>query len=95
MCARKSKIIEIGNSQGVRIPLSMLEQVGIGGSSRAEVLGQKVELEPTEEGILLRHIRAPRAGWEEQFAAMSEAGGDALLDDVPQASSWDEHEWDW
>lgn len=95
MCARRSKIIEIGNSQGVRIPLSMLEQVGIGGSSRAEVLGQEVELEPTEEGILLRYIRAPRAGWEEQFAAMSDDGEDTLLDDVPQASSWDEHEWKW
>jgi antitoxin MazE len=95
VCAKRSKIIEIGNSQGVRIPLSMLEQVGIGGSSRAEVLGQEVELEPTEQGILLRHIREPRAGWNERFAAMSENGEDALLDDVPQASSWDEHEWSW
>lgn len=93
MRAMKTRIIEIGNSQGVRIPLNVLEQAGIGGGSRAEVLGQEIEMTPTEGGILLRVANHARAGWEEEFARMAEEGEDALLDADAPASEWDEREW--
>jgi antitoxin MazE len=91
----KTKIIEIGNSQGVRLPLNLLEQAGIKGESRSDVVGQEIEVTPTDEGLLLRAVRHPREGWEEHFAAMAEAGDDALLDESVQTSTWDEREWTW
>jgi antitoxin MazE len=95
MLANKTKIIRIGNSQGVRIPRSLLEQAGLLGGEHGNALGQEVELEVGEGGILIRPVREVRAGWSEQFKAMAEGGDDALLNDVPQASSWDEQEWVW
>ena len=95
MLGNKTKIIRIGNSQGVRIPRSLLEQAGVVENERGDVLGQEVELEVEEGGILIRLVRQARAGWEEQFREMAERGDDAMLEDVPQASSWDEKEWVW
>jgi antitoxin MazE len=95
MLANKTKIIRIGNSQGVRIPRSLLEQAGVIENERGDVLGQEVELKVEEEGILIRLVRQARAGWEEQFREMAERGDDAMLEDVPQGSSWDEKEWVW
>ncbi len=96
MFSIKTKIIEIGNSQGVRIPLKQLAALaGVSGSSRTQLVGQEIELESTEDGILLRLPRHPRAGWGAKFAQMAAAGDDALLDDIVQTSSWDETEWTW
>jgi antitoxin MazE len=95
MLANKTKIIRIGNSQGVRIPRSLLEQAGVVENEQGDVLGQEVELEVEEEGILIRLVRQVRSGWEEQFREMAEREEDLLLEDVPQASSWDEKEWVW
>jgi antitoxin MazE len=95
MLANKTKIIRIGNSQGVRIPRSLLEQAGVTENEQGDVLGQEVELEVEEEGILIRLVRQTRAGWDEQFREMAERGDDALLDAMPQESSWDEKEWVW
>jgi antitoxin MazE len=83
----KTNIIRIGNSQGIRIPKVMLEQ------SR---LGTEVELEVTEETIIIRPAFRPRQEWGEQFRLMAEAGDDRLLDgDAGGASTWDEDEWVW
>jgi antitoxin MazE len=95
MAGTRTKIIRIGNSQGVRIPRSLLEQAGLVANERSGGLGQEVELEVGQESILIRRARKARAGWAEQFERMAERGDDALLDDLPQASDWDEREWKW
>jgi antitoxin MazE len=66
------KLIKIGNSRGIRIPGSFLEQAGI---------GDEVELEARENQIVMRSVTYPRQGWEEAFRAMAERGDDQLLDD--------------
>jgi antitoxin MazE len=86
MVAVRTRIVRIGNSQGVRIPKPLLEQAGI---------GDRVELEVLEGQISIRPARSARAGWAEQFAAMHESGDDALIDGPQVASSWDEEEWEW
>ena len=69
----KTRIIKIGNSQGIRIPKLLLEQ------SR---LGEEVELEVRDSQIVIRPAGSrPRQGCEEAFRAMSERGDDRLLDD--------------
>ena len=82
-----TQIVKIGNSQGIRIPKPLLEQVGLNGT---------VQLEVEAGCLILRPVRVPRQGWEEQFQRMAENGHDALLDaDAPALTRWDETEWEW
>lgn len=83
----KTRIIKIGNSQGVRIPKLLLNQTD---------LGEEVELELQQNQIVIRSVHQARAHWEEQFRTMAELGDDKLLDDgVMVATTWDEDEWEW
>ena len=84
--AVKTRIIKIGNSQGVRIPKPLLEQSG---------LGEEVELEVEQNKIVIKGVAPPRRGWEEAFALMAERGDDALLDPDITDSPWDETKWEW
>ena len=83
----RARIIRIGNSRGLRLPKSLLEECQ---------LGADVDL-AVENGVLVvRPIPSPRAGWEQAFAAMAEAGDDALLDPEESVSTdWDQAEWEW
>ena len=82
-----TRIVKIGNSQGIRIPKPLLEQVGLNGT---------VQLEVEADCLILRPVRVPRQGWEAQFQRMAENGDDALVDsDIPSMTKWDETEWEW
>ena len=67
-----TRIIKIGNSQGIRIPKLLLDQIGLDG---------EVELAVQEDQQVIRPIRRPRDGWDEQFRMMAEHGDDQLLDE--------------
>ena len=83
----RTRIIKIGNSQGIRIPKLFLEQ------SR---LQDEVEMEAQGNQIVLRSATVPRQGWGEAFQEMVAEGDDQLLDgDQVKASQWDEREWQW
>ena len=85
----KTRIVKIGNSQGVRIPKAILEQAGL------EEQGE-VELEVGERQIVIRPAGHPRAGWRGQFEEMARQGDDRLLDlDLASLSEWDDSEWEW
>jgi len=81
----QTQIVEIDNSQGIRIPKSLLEQIGI---------SEAVEIEVHGDRIVIRAAQKPRAGWEEAFAKMAEQNDDVLLDDVT-TTEWQEFEWEW
>jgi antitoxin MazE len=83
--ATKTRIIRIGNSQGVRIPKPLLEQSGLEG---------EVELDVQKGRIVIRHPLRPREGWEAAFATMAAEGDDVLLD-APTPTEWEETEWEW
>jgi antitoxin MazE len=82
----KTRIVRIGNSQGVRIPKPLLEQTG---------LRDEVEIEVEGNCLVVRAARRPREGWAEAFEAMAAAGDDALLDGETPSTKWDEDEWQW
>lgn len=83
----KTRIVRIGNSQGVRIPKLLLEQTGLNG---------EVELSAEEDTVVIRTARKPRAGWDAAFREMARRGDDALLDPkAPMGTAWDEDEWEW
>src|SRR5215467_1755815 len=76
----RTRIIRIGNSQGIRIPKLYLQQTG---------LDEEVELDVQENGIVIRSVSHPRQGWEQAFQAMAEKGDDQLLDaELVTQSSW-------
>ena len=81
----KAKIIDIGNSKGIRLPKSLLEQLGF----EDEVL-----LEATKDGLVIRPSHVARFDWAKSFHAMAQAGDDRLLDDYA-STSWDKKEWGW
>jgi len=83
----KTRIIKIGNSQGIRIPKLLLEQTN---------LGEEVELELQRDQIVVRPAHHARHNWEDEFKAMAERGDDKLLDsDVVIPTVWDDKEWEW
>jgi len=83
----KTRIVAIGNSQGIRIPKPLLEQTGLSG---------EVEISAEDDGLVIRPAKRPRAGWAAAFRKMAQRGDDTLLDDAaPSLSAWDEGEWQW
>jgi antitoxin MazE len=91
----RTKIIGIGNSQGIRIPRRLLAQAAITPDAQGRFVGQEIEIALTAGGLILGPARQARAGWEEQFARMAAHGDDALLYDASLANTWDEQEWVW
>lgn len=81
----RSKVVKIGNSRGIRIPHTLLEQAG---------LTDEVELRVEGDKLIVRSARQPREGWGIKFARMSQHGDDRLLDKSLQ-NKWDEEEWTW
>ena len=84
----KTKIIRIGNSQGVRIPKPLIEESGLSG---------EIEMILRDDEIILRSAEEKRKGWNEAFERMAREGDDQLLDreEVEQPSDWDERDWEW
>jgi len=85
----KTRIVQIGNSRGIRIPKPLLEQTG---------LCDEVDITAEANGLVIRPIRKkkkPRQGWAEAFKEMHRQGHDALLGGDHSLSDWDLGEWEW
>jgi antitoxin MazE len=80
----KTRIVAIGNSQGIRIPKPLLEQAGLEGD---------VALHAERGRIVITAVRRTRAGWAEAAARLHERGEDELLETPPPA--FDAEEWEW
>ena len=81
----KTRLVNMGNSRGVRLPKPLIEQVG---------LGDEVELRVVNGAILVAPANPPRAGWAAAAARLSLAGPDGLLD-PERPTRFDEEEWRW
>lgn len=83
----KTRIVKIGNSQGIRIPKLLLRQLQLTG---------EVELTVKHNQLMIKPSQRPRQGWDEQFRKMSERRDDRLLDkDAVSLTEWDQDEWQW
>lgn len=70
----ETSIIKIGNSKGLRLSKTIIEQYNI---------KDKVELILEKGQIILKPIALPRQNWEKEFKKMAENNDDTLLmDDV-------------
>ncbi len=81
----KAQIIQIGNSQGIRIPKMMLEETKLTG---------EVELEVHPDGLLIRSAQTPRGDWDTAFKALADNEDDQTLDASP-ATRFETKEWQW
>ncbi len=80
----KASIIQIGNSQGLRIPKPILRQCGF---------SDEVELEVHNKELLIKSTAHVRKNWAKAFETMARNGDDKLLEST--ATKWDENEWEW
>ncbi len=81
----RSKVVKIGNSRGIRIPRTVLEQAG---------LEDEVEMVVEGDKLIIQSPHKHRQGWDAQFAAMAEQNDDRLLDEYT-STHWDDEEWTW
>lgn len=83
----KAHIIRIGNSRGIRIPKTVIEQCHLRGT---------MDLDVQQGQLVIRSVAKPRAGWSEAFEQMHRHGDDQLMDrDAPSTSQWDRKGWTW
>lgn len=84
----KTKLIRIGNSQGVRIPKPLIEESG---------LSEEIEMILRDNEIVLRSAEESRKDWDKAFEEMARENDDQLLnqEDIEQPSEWDQTEWIW
>jgi antitoxin MazE len=54
----KTRIIRIGNSRGIRIPMPLLQQSGLSG---------EVEIRAVDGSLVIRPAKQPRTGWAAAF----------------------------
>ena len=81
----KAKIIPIGNSQGIRIPKTIIEQCGFKNS---------VEMKIIDGSLILTPVKNIREGWAESFQEMAANSDDELLIDDAISTREDE-DWEW
>ena len=84
----KTKVVKIGNSRGIRIPKSLIDESG---------LKSEVDLEVIDGQIIIKSISQSRESWDSAFKKMAKNKDDSLLDSVTltQQSTWDKEEWEW
>ena len=81
----KARLVQIGNSRGVRLPKPLIEEAG---------LTEEVEIRSREGAIEITPRKAIRAGWADAARCLAESDEGRLLD--PQTPTrFDEQEWEW
>jgi antitoxin MazE len=81
----KTRIVRIGNSKGIRIPKTLLDE--------AE-LPEEVELHAERGRLIVQAAHHARSGWAEAAKKMHTRGDDALLDE-PTPTKFDREGWEW
>ncbi len=67
----KVNIVSIGNSKGIRIPKSVLDQCNFNNEAELEVENNKIVIKPVR--------KKSREGWDKAFKLMHERKEDILL----------------
>ncbi len=81
----KTKLVSIGNSKGVRIPKTVLEECN---------MENDVELIIDKDRIIIKPLkRVHRRGWDKAFQLMHERKEDSLL--LNESVDMDMEDWEW
>lgn len=81
----KAKLVSIGNSKGIRIPMAVLKQCNI---------ENEVDLKVEKEKIIIKPVKtSAREGWNDAFRLMHEKKDDALL--IDDTIDFVAENWEW
>ena len=81
----KTRIVRIGNSRGIRIPKTLLDQAD---------LPEEVELHAEPGRLVVQAVRQARSVWAAAAKRMRTRGDDRLVDE-PTSTKFDQQEWEW
>jgi antitoxin MazE len=81
----KTRIVRIGNSRGIRIPKTLLDE--------AE-LPEDVELHAEPGRLVVEGVRQVRKGWAAAAHRMRARSDDRLLEE-PTVTRFDREDWEW
>ncbi len=81
----KTRLVRIGNSRGVRLPKTIIEQAG---------LTEEVELGVRDGAVIIARTASARSGWAAAASQMRQRGEDRLLDALTP-TRFDKKEWKW
>ena len=82
----QTRIVQIGNSRGIRISKQFLEQTGLDG---------EVEIRVEVNTLVIESLARPRAGWAEASKRIAQEGDNALLAETTTKTKFDEDDWEW
>lgn len=80
-------LTKIGNSKGIRLPKSILEQINFVSEASLEVVGNQLILTPIQ--------RKPREGWIEKIRDIQNNSikEENQIENIP--TQFDNNEWEW
>ena len=81
----KSKLIRIGDSQGVCIPKPLIDQAGLRDDVQLRVVGT---------AVIVQSDSTVRSGWDVAARGIEGMNEDGMIDD-PLPTDFDESEWVW
>ncbi|MCP5049081.1 MAG: AbrB/MazE/SpoVT family DNA-binding domain-containing protein [bacterium] len=81
------RLVQIGNSRGIRLPKQIIEQFSF---------SDEIEAEIKKDGLLLKKKTTPRAGWKKQIVdEIKKNGPPEMLIPNNIENDFDENEWQW
>ena len=81
----KTRIVRIGNSRGIRIPKTLLDEAD---------LPEEVEVHAQPGRLVVQAVRRPRRGWAAAEKRMRIHGDDRLADEST-STKFDREAWEW
>ena len=76
----QAQIVQVGNSLGLRLPKSLLDEFGLGKASL-------IDLRVADGSIVIKPLCSPRAGWAQAYAA-DPVSDENLWGDIPADEVW-------
>ncbi|MDP1843472.1 MAG: hypothetical protein Q8K64_08635 [Sediminibacterium sp.] len=80
------KVVDIGNSKGIRFPQILIQQYNF---------VNEINVEFKKEGIMITPTQHPRADWEEKFKQATTKISSEEKTWMEAGNSFDEEEWTW
>jgi antitoxin MazE len=81
----KARLVQIGNSRGIRLPKPIIEEAQ---------LADEVDIHVREGSIVITSMAKPRAGWADSAKKLRDQNADVLMDSYV-ATQFDESDWKW
>lgn len=81
----KTRLIQIGNSRGLRLPKPLIEEAGF---------KDEVEVTLRDGALIITSAEHPRAGWDAAVSLLLERREDYVFEESA-ATRFDDEEWEW